>query len=215
MNNLTEHVNTVAEHIHALRETRSRIVVAIAGAPASGKSTLAAEVARRLTGQKCACVVVPMDGFHLDNLILDALGIRAKKGAPDTFDVGGFFRIIKAIKDKAHVYAPSFDRSRDLSLAAAISVPADCPVVIVEGNYLMFDADGWRDLAPLWDVTVRLDVPMPELRARLIQRWLSLNHSPSVATRRAEGNDIPNAQAVADLALPCDMILDGQPRREM
>ena len=98
---------------------------------------------------------------------------------------------------------------------AAISVPADCPVVIVEGNYLMFDADGWRDLAPLWDVTVRLDVPMPELRARLIQRWLSLNHSPSVATRRAEGNDIPNAQAVADLALPCDMILDGQPRRAM
>ena len=97
-----------------------------------------------------------MDGFHLDNMILDELGNRARKGAPETFDVGGFLRIIKAIKDDAHVYAPNFDRSRDLSLAAAISVPADVAVVIVEGNYLMFDADGWRDLAPLWDTTVRL-----------------------------------------------------------
>lgn len=213
LNTLTEHVNIVAEHIHAIRETKPRVIVAIVGAPASGKTTLATEVARRLTLQKCSCVVVPMDGFHLDNIILDELGRRARKGAPETFDVDGFMRIIKAIKDDVHVYAPKFDRSRDLSLAAAISVPADADVVIVEGNYLMFDADGWRDLAPLWDTTVRLDVPLPELRARLIQRWLSLNHSPSVATRRAEGNDIPNAQSVVELALPCDITLDGQPQR--
>lgn len=185
--------------------------MAIAGAPGSGKSTLASEVARRLIQQKCECIVVPMDGFHLDNAILDDLGLRQRKGAPETFDVSGFVRFISAIKDGADVYGPIFDRSRDLSIAGAIAVPAAMPVVIVEGNYLMFDADGWRDLAPLWDVTVRLDVPLPELRARLIQRWLSLNYTPAVAKRRAEGNDIPNAQAVIDLALPCDLVLDGKP----
>lgn len=211
MSTLTEHVNTLADHIHAERAHKQRLVVAIAGAPGSGKSTLATEVARRLTQQKCACIVVPMDGFHLDNAILEDLNLRPRKGAPETFDVNGFVRFIKAIKDGNDVYGPIFDRARDISIAGAIAIPADMPVVIVEGNYLMFDADGWRDLAPLWDVTARLDVPLPELRARLIQRWLSLNHSRAVATRRAEGNDIPNAQAVIDKALPCDINLDGKP----
>lgn len=211
MSNLTDHINTLADHIHAAREEKSRLIVAIAGAPGSGKSTVARELARRLVQQKCPCIVVPMDGFHLDNAVLEEQGSKPRKGAPDTFDVQGFIRLIKAIKDGIDVYAPIFDRTRDLSIAAAITVPADMPVVIVEGNYLMFDADGWRDLAPLWDVTARLDVPLPELRARLIQRWLSLNYTRAVATRRAEGNDVPNAQAVIDLALPCDVTLDGKP----
>lgn len=195
-----------------MRDTQPRLIVAIAGPPGSGKSTLAREVARRLTQQKCACVVVPMDGFHLDNVVLEANRSRVRKGAPDTYDVQGFIRMMTAVKAGVQVYAPMFDRSRDLSLAAAIDVPADVPVVIVEGNYLMFDAQGWRDLAPLWDVTVRLDVPMPELRARLIQRWLSMNLSSAVATRRAESNDIPNALAIMAQALPCDIILDGRPK---
>lgn len=211
MSSLTSHINALADHIHEEHAKKERLIVAIAGAPGSGKSTLASEVARRLIQQKCECIVVPMDGFHLDNAILDDLGLRQRKGAPETFDVSGFVRFISAIKDGADVYGPIFDRSRDLSIAGAIAVPAAMPVVIVEGNYLMFDADGWRDLAPLWDVTVRLDVPLPELRARLIQRWLSLNYTPAVAKRRAEGNDIPNAQAVIDLALPCDLVLDGKP----
>jgi len=211
LSNITDHVNEVAALIHERREENDRLIVAIAGAPGSGKSTLANEVARRLVQQKCPCIVVPMDGFHLDNEVLEDLGLKPRKGAPETFDVGGFVRFIKAIKIGVNVFGPRFDRARDLSIAGAVAVPGDLPVVIVEGNYLMFDADGWRDLAPLWDVTVRLDVPLPELRARLIQRWLSLNHSRAVATRRAEGNDIPNAQSVIDLALPCDLTLDGKP----
>lgn len=211
MSTLTSHVNILADHIHDKRKENQRLIVGIAGAPGSGKSTVAREVARRLIQQKCQCIVVPMDGFHLDNAVLEAEGSRPRKGAPDTFDVQGFIRLIKAMKDGVDVYVPIFDRTRDIAIAAAIAVPADMPVIIVEGNYLMFDADGWRDLAPLWDVTARLDVPLPELRARLIQRWLSLNYSRAVATRRAEGNDVPNAQAVIDLALSCHVVLDGKP----
>jgi len=211
LSTLASHINTLADHIHEKRKENQRLIVAIAGAPGSGKSTVAREVARRLTEQKCPSVVVPMDGFHLDNAVLEDNGTRPYKGAPDTFDIHGFIRLIKALRDGVDVYAPIFDRPRDIAIAAAIAVPAQMPVVIVEGNYLMFDADGWRDLAPLWDVTVRLDVPLPELRARLIHRWLSLNYTRAVATRRAERNDIPNAQAVIDFALPCDVTLDGKP----
>jgi pantothenate kinase len=209
VNTLTNHVNTLAEHI--LAQDSDRYLVGIAGAPASGKSTLAAELARRLNAQGRKTVVVPMDGFHLDNAILDARGLRPRKGAPETFDAPGFLRLVRALKTGEEVFAPLFDRTRDIAIAGAVAVPAAARVIIVEGNYLMFNEAPWQELAALWDVSARVDVAMPELRARLIQRWLSLNHSPSVATRRAEGNDIPNAQRVIDRALPCDFNLDGQP----
>ncbi len=209
MNTLTLHTNTLAEHL--LARDNDRQLVAITGAPGCGKSTLASELARRLNAQGRKSIVVPMDGFHLDNAILEARGLKPRKGAPETFDAPGFLRLVRALKTGEEVFAPVFDRARDLAIASAVAVPAAAKVVIVEGNYLMFDEAPWAELADLWDVTARLDVPMPELRARLIHRWLALNYSRAVATRRAEGNDIPNAQRVIDRALPCDFTFDGQP----
>jgi pantothenate kinase len=204
---ISHHINTLADRIYALNATQERVILAIAGAPGSGKSTLAGELSRRLTAQKQPNMVVPMDGFHLDNAILDARGLRPRKGAPETFDTAGLLRLIKALKAKDDVVAPLFDRPRDLAIAGAVHIPPDCPVVIVEGNYLLLDQAPWRILASYWDITAFLDVPMPELRARLIQRWLSLNLSRTVATRRAESNDIPNAQRVLDHLLPAEFTL--------
>jgi pantothenate kinase len=180
-------------------------MIAIAGAPGSGKSTLADEVARRLNQQKCPALVVPMDGFHLDNAILEARDLLPKKGAPETFDGEGFLIMIKRLHAKMDVIAPTFDRSRDLAVAGAVHIPPDVPVIIAEGNYLMFDEDPWNDLTDIWDLTVRLDVPMEELRGRLIQRWLNQNLSRAAATRRAESNDIPNAKRIIDKAITCDI----------
>ena len=204
---LTQHVNLLAERIHAMRSERTRILVGIAGAPGSGKSTLAEELSRRLKLQKCQNALVPMDGFHLDNAILEKRGQLAIKGAPETFDFEGFIRLIRALRSREKVIAPKFDRARDLAIAGAIEVQPDCPVVIVEGNYLMFDEMPWKSLSTMWSISARLDVPMQELRARLIQRWLNQNLSRAAATRRAESNDIPNAQRVINAALPCDFDL--------
>jgi pantothenate kinase len=203
-NELTDHlIDTDAE----------RLLVAIAGAPGSGKSTLAVDLARRLNARGRRAVVVAMDGFHLDNSILESRHLLARKGAPETFDAQGFIRLVRAIKTGQDVIAPVFDRTRDLAIAGAVVVPAQARIVIFEGNYLMFNESPWDSLAALWDVSVRLDVPLPELRARLIQRWLSQNLSRAVATRRAESNDIPNAQRIIAQALPCDFTFDGQPQQ--
>lgn len=212
MINLTTQVNGLIEKIDTLRETRKRVVVAICGAPASGKSTLTTELVRRLRLNKVNAVPLPMDGFHLDNEVISQMGLLSRKGAPETFDAPGYIALVKRVRDAQLVYAPKFDRDRDISIAGAIAVGEDAEVIVAEGNYLMFDEDPWRQLAPLWDLTVRWDVPMPELRARLIQRWLNQNLSRTAAVRRAEGNDIPNAQRILNAALPCDVTLDGTPR---
>ena len=207
MLDVTAHVNALTDRVHDMLGTKSRLLVGIAGAPGSGKSTLASEVARRLNVQKVPTVIVPMDGFHLDNAILDARGLRSRKGAPETFDSDGFVHAIRRLHNGGEVIFPAFDRARDISIAGAVSVPADCAVVVVEGNYLLFDEAPWNTLPQYWDISARLEVPMPEIRARIIQRWLSHNLSRAAATRRAESNDIPNAQRVMARSLPADLAL--------
>ena len=179
-----------------------RHVVAIVGAPGSGKSTLAERLVAGLDG----AVLVPMDGFHLDNRLLDQEGLRARKGAPETFDAEGFLTLVRRLKGGGEVVYPVFDRTRDLAIAGAGRVAADRGTVVVEGNYLLLDRAPWREMAGLWDLSVMLDVPAKELRARLAARWQGLGKSPAEVTAHLE-NDLGNAKTVAGQSLPADLRL--------
>jgi pantothenate kinase len=150
---------------------------------------------------------VPMDGFHLDNRLLDARGIRGRKGAPDTFDAEGFARLVPALKDAPRVIFPLFDRARDIAIAGAGEIDETCDCALVEGNYLLLDRDPWRRLAPVWDLTIRLQSDMDELRRRLIRRWLDHGLSEAEAAARADGNDLTNARLVATASRPADLEL--------
>lgn len=182
-----------------------RRLVALSGAPGSGKSTLSEPLAAMLTERGVRSEVVPMDGFHLDNRLLKARGLMPRKGAPETFDLGGFKRLCHALRADDEVIYPLFDRSRDLAIAGAAHVGQDCSVAVIEGNYLLFDEPGWRDLADLWDVSIRLDVPLADLEARLVQRWLTHGLDQAAAEARARGNDLANAELIASARLPADL----------
>ena len=177
-----------------------RVLVAVAGPPASGKSTLADKAVARMPD----AALVAMDGFHLDDAVLRAKGLLDRKGAPQTFDLGGLARALAAIRDGGEVFVPVFDRSREEAIAAKGVVPADARVVVVEGNWLLLDREGWRDLGP-WDLTVLLDVPEPELRARLEARWAGLD--PDARRTKIEGNDLPNARLVREGSRTPDLMV--------
>jgi len=179
-----------------------RRLVAIVGAPGSGKSTLAEGLVAAVPG----AVLVPMDGFHLDNRLLDRDGLRARKGAPETFDAEGFVALIRRLKQGGAVVYPVFDRDRDLAVAGAGRVEDQARLVVVEGNYLLLDRAPWRELAGLWDLSVMLDVPAEELRRRLTARWQGLGRSPAEVLAHLE-NDLANAETVADHSLPADLRL--------
>jgi pantothenate kinase len=184
-------------HDEVARLGAGRRLVAIAGAPGSGKSTLAAD----LVASQPGAVLVPMDGFHLDNRLLDRDGLRPHKGAAETFDAEGFVALIRRLKQGGAVVYPVFDRDRDLAVAGAGRVEAQTGLVVVEGNYLLLDRAPWNELAGLWDLSVMLDVPAGELRRRLTERWQGLGRSPAEVLAHLE-NDLANAETVAGQSLP-------------
>lgn len=203
----TMSIQKVARHVRDMLDTKQRIMLGIAGPPAGGKSTYADTMHAIFEDQGIPSIVVPMDGFHLDNKLLDELGLRKRKGAPETFDADGFTALLRRLRQCTDpVYLPVFDRDRDLSVASARAVSPGTRVVIVEGNYLLFDEEPWRQLADLWDLSIWIDTPEEVVLERCVQRWLDHGHLPSAARTRAEGNDLVNARRIVGARLPSDVV---------
>ncbi|ANG64532.1 hypothetical protein A8C75_20030 [Marinobacterium aestuarii] len=195
------------KRILAISPQGRRTLVALSGAPASGKSTLAQQLTTAINAQHPCAALVPMDGFHLDNAILQQRGLQSRKGAPETFDASGFLHLIQRLATEPEVFVPLFDRNRDIAIAGAARIGPEHSILIVEGNYLLLDEQPWSQLRSYWDLSIRLDVPLAILEARLIERWRDQGLAEPAARQRALGNDIPNARRIIQQALPADLTL--------
>ncbi len=204
---MTEVDSVVLDRISALDWTQRRRLVALAGPPASGKSTFAETLVSDLRARGCPATLVPMDGFHLENPQLVEMGLLHRKGAPETFDLAGFADLVARLPEEEMVPVPVFDRTRDCTVPGAARISAGDRVVVIEGNYLLLDEPGWRDLVSHWDVSVWIDVPEATLKRRLVQRWLDHGLDADAAEARAEGNDMANARRIAAHRLPADIVV--------
>ncbi|MER8187663.1 nucleoside/nucleotide kinase family protein [Kitasatospora sp. NPDC094015] len=190
---------------------KGRILLGLAGPPAAGKSTVAGrlveEVVRREGPESAA--YLPLDGFHLSNTQLDRLGLRDRKGAPETFDAWGYLALLgRVTADRFRdVYAPDFDRELDEPVAARHVIRPHTRLVVTEGNYLAAPADPWpaarRLLAELWFVEAD-DTTRAE---RLLHRHRAGGRSREDALARIAANDHPNGEYVKAARADCDWVL--------
>ena len=180
-----------------------RVLLGVVGPPGAGKTTTARRIVASVDERRGrgTAAVVGMDGFHLANEVLVALGRRDRKGAPDTFDVDGLVSLLERLvrRDEPVVYAPRFDRSREEAIAAAVAVPRDVRLVVVEGNYLLHDEGPWARVRPLLDAVWYRDTPAALRRRRLLERqrrtygpeagadWVRRGRSSRRRRRRAAG----------------------------
>lgn len=189
-------------------QSGARLLVGVAGPPGAGKSTLADRLHEILAEKGYRSAVLPMDGFHLDNAILEERGDLSRKGAPHTFDIRGLADLLRAVKAGGEVFAPVFDRTRELAIAAARCIAADDRIVIAEGNYLLLDQGKWAGLADLFDVTVMVAPPIEELERRLIARWIHYGLTPAQIGAKVEINDLPNGRLVLERSRSADFTFD-------
>ena len=119
-------------------------------------------------------VLVPMDGYHLANAVLKARGLRAVKGAIETFDDAGYAVLLQRLaaqRPGETVYAPGFNRDLEAAIAGSIPVSPEVPLVVTEGNYLLADRGFWPQVRVCLTESWFLD-PEPEQR----RQWLIARH---------------------------------------
>ncbi len=198
MSAVIPHKEAALERItQLLAKQNDRYLIGIVGKPGAGKSTLSHYLIDNLAGKPLT--VVPMDGYHLSNLVLQELGQADRKGAPDTFDVQGFTTLLKRIRSEktTDIYYPIFDRSIEESIAAQGVVTAETKIVVVEGNYLLHGTGGWEAVAGLLDEIWFIEVDDEIRLKRLIERHVAFGKSPADAEAWSRGSDEVNAKIIA------------------
>jgi pantothenate kinase len=196
---------SLVERARALTSS-GRALLGLCGPPGSGKSSLAARLVGAL-GE--SAVVVPMDGFHLHDDELARLGRNERKGAPDTFDALGYTAMLARLRGETGetVYAPEFDRDRELSVAGAIAIRPECRLVVTEGNYLLYDGLGWSGVRPLLDEVWFVEQDEASRVERLVQRHVAHGKPPDEARRWTLTSDQANAELVARTRAAADLVV--------
>ena len=215
------------------REKGRRVLAMLAAPPAAGKSTLAAVLGMlsRREPELYPLTVLSMDGFHRRQAWLlshtverdgRAVPMAKIKGAPQTFDLKALTERIARVAAGEECLWPRYDRQLHDPVEDAIRVTGE--VVLLEGNYLLLDAEGWRALRAYADYTIFISAEPSFLRERLLRRHMAGGKSPADAAEIIDGSDMVNADlclrrsAPADLTLCVDregrLALRGQPDAE-
>ena len=180
-------------------------MVGLTGPPGVGKTTYAVRLAAELGG-----VHLPMDGFHLADVALDALGLRDRKGATETFDAWGYAALLARLRVRPEevVWAPAFERDLEQPLAGAIPIGPEADVVVTEGNYLLLDEPGWRAARAQLDEVWFLDLDDEVRRERLVERHERFGKTREEALAWVARVDDANAALVARTRAQADRVVD-------
>jgi pantothenate kinase len=210
---MTHTFDTLVDRARALVSDGRRAVLGIAGAPAAGKTTLAEELRSALgptppPGLAAGDWVahVPMDGFHLADVELERLGLRDRKGAPETFDHLGYANLLRRFHEDRDdvIYAPGFERVIEQPIAGSIPVFRTARLIISEGNYLLL----WEALRPLLTEVWYADLDDTSRLRRLVDRHVRFGKPEPAAMAWATGTDERNARIVAGTKTGADLVVD-------
>ena len=198
-------------------EKQNRIVVMLAAPPGAGKSTLVSflEYLARETVPETSFQGVGMDGFHFQQeyLLSHAVSVNGSKipmvdikGAPVTFDLEKLTKKVAEVTAGHICNWPYYDRNLHRPVEDAITINSD--VVLLEGNYLLLDMEGWRGLSEYADYTISLFADEEILRERLIKRKTAMGVNEAAAERFVDFSDMANVRLCLEKTKAADLELE-------
>lgn len=209
------------------KEKKRRILVMLAAPPGAGKSTLAGflQFLSERDPDITPVTVIGMDGFHRyqDDLMAHTavrdgreVSLVQIKGAPVTFALDRLAERIDRVAAGGECGWPGYDRLLHNPVEDAVIVKGD--IVLLEGNYLLLDEDGWRNLAEAADYTIRIRADETMLKERLVERKIKSGTEPEAALRFVEFSDLANVRECLEHTGEADLMLvlreDGSYERE-
>ena len=212
-------INPLLQKLYELHEKKGRrILVMLAAPPGAGKSTFVDFLERMAVeqeGRGLKLQSIGMDGFHRRQEYLTShttmrdgreIMMVDIKGAPETFDLPKLRASVESVAAGDECGWPVYDRTLHNPVEDAIEVDGD--IVILEGNYLLLDEDGWRDLASYADYTISLTADEQVLRNRLIDRKAKSGNSIEDATSFVDFSDMANVRLCLSKSKNADLVID-------
>lgn len=192
--------------LNARREPR-RLLVGVAGPPASGKSVLAAIVAAVINALAGAEISLPvgLDGWHYPNSYLDSHSIlkggqrvplRKIKGAPDSFDAASALDFLRRLSSEDTLPYPVYSRVSHDPVPSATPILPSHRVIFFEGNYLFLQRPPWSAFFPLFDLTIFVSAPRAKMIAGLRERHLRSGKDPSAVDAHIAFSDLGNLDLI-------------------
>jgi len=198
------------------REKGRRILVMLAAPPGCGKTTLASflEKLSREQEELTPIRAIGMDGFHrrqeyLQSHFVERAGKQISmveiKGAPITFDLQLLTDSVKRVAAGEPCGWPVYDRMLHNPVEDALRV--DGQIVLLEGNYLLLDENGWRGLSAYADYTISITADEALLRSRLIDRKIKTGANEEKAIHFVDFSDMPNVHLCLEKTMRADLSL--------
>lgn len=200
--------------IESILASKDRAVIAVAGVPGAGKSTLVGRMVELLSREKISAKLLPQDGFHFYRSELAKFPnpeeAFRRRGAPFTFDGDRFLSAVELLHKNVPVHAPLFDHSLKDPVENDITIDADVQVVFVEGNYVGLKEAPWSNISAASDEFWFVDTDPQLVRDRLIARHISSGVSANYeeAVERCDGLDGDNAQYIRTHLKTPDVVID-------
>lgn len=182
-----------------------RLLVGIAGIPASGKSTFALKLASALTNSPAgsATILVGLDGWHYTRAELDAMPdpklAHDRRGAHWTFDGPSYVDFVRSLREDITpltpvITAPSFDHAIKDPTPHAVVIHPYHRIVIIEGLYTFLSTEPWVGAGKLLDERWFIEVNAIKARERLVKRHVITGVAKDMeeAIWRSDENDTPS-----------------------
>ena len=162
-------------------------VVAVAGSVAVGKSTTARLIAHLLARfpDTPRVDLVTTDGFLLPNAVLEARGLTARKGFPESYDRRALLDFVAAVKSGSErVQAPVYSHTV-YDIVPGRHVTVERPdILVLEGlNVLQPAPRGSRPgasalaVSDFIDFSIYVDADPDDIRAWYLERFLTLKRT--------------------------------------